>query len=1498
MKKVSTLLVGLLLSASLAHAQTCPTSISTYPYFQDFENGDGGWTAGGVAYSWQLGTPSGKLEINSAASGLNAWVTSLNYEYFSNENGQVESPCFNMSSLLSPEIELKIWWNSEYGMDGAVLQSSIDGGLTWQNVGAYPDPYNWFNVDNITSAPGNQLAVVHGWSGRNGSSPGSGSGGWVTAKHKLNGLAGQPNVKLRIAFASNSSYEDDGFAFDDIRIYDTPNADAGVLSVVSPTSACGLTGTESVTIKVKNYGRLTQNSIPVSYQVNNNPPVVETIQVPVAPDDTITYTFNTKLNLSIAGEYHIKARTLLPSDGIPANDTTGIRVTSVPTIASFPYFQNFEAWSGGWLASGQNSSWALGTPAKSTINAAASGSNAWVTGLSGNHNQNEISQVVSPCFNFTGLVSPLLTLKVWWNTTDGYDGAVLQSSIDGGQTWQTVGNYGEPDNWYNNSNIQAAPGGATPPVAGWSGSDMSLPSTGSGGWVLAKHLLTGLGGQPNVKLRLAFAADNMFAENGFAFDDVAIYENPAFDVGIIAMTAPVSGTCGGSIQENVTVKIKNYGSATLTSVPVTYQLNHNPPVTGTFTGSLASGDTAVFTFPTKADLSAGGIFAIKTATALVSDTFQLNNGRTDTVSIFNPITALPHLENFENAVPGEPGVFPGGWSFTTGPGMWYPYSWRVHEGPTPMSGSGPDVDHTLGTALGNYVVALNMNGNAGDSTELISPCINISALTAPGFSFWYHMAGPSTGKLEIQISQNNGLTWTTLASLNGSQQAAETDPWRKKVINLAGYTGNIKLKFKAIRSAISAPEGDIALDDLQFLNIPPVDLELASLALPNTGCGLSANADICVNITNHGTNAQGNFPVSYQLNGGAPVTETVAGPIASGASAQYCFAAKANLSTPNTYLVTATASAAGDGDMTNNSQTGTVSSLPTITSLPYVQDFENGNGGWIAGGKNSSWALGTPAKTVINSAASGTKAWVTGPTGQYNNNENSFILSPCFNFSALTGDPDIEMKAWWDIEMMDGAVLQTSTDGGQTWQNVGKAGDRNNWFNDSTIMSQPGNQATWMAHGWTGTTADKGSKSWVTVKHKLNGMAGKPSVQIRIAFASNSWAPGEGFAFDDVKVTDNTNNVAINSFTPLTKGCGFSNNETVQVTLENLGSTPLTNITMHYTVNGTNPVTETFAGPIAGDSTVTFAFNTGANLSTSGQHQIVVSATAANDPQAGNNTHTYNEINALYNTLPLTFDFETPASGMSAMRMISRNRSAITTGSGANSGNGSNGLIMDGVQDSSWLVPIGPVDTWQINPEFFSAAYFCVDPASAPAASPLWLSFDLKQLFKQANMNTNFRVTVNGTQVGPTYRPPFSGTPTDWQKIYVDLTPYKSTGIIQIGLESVVNDSYANGSGTANLIDNVRVLNYNPSQVKADLLASHLNVYPNPSSGIFNVHFATGKAYELEVTDLAGRSLKKLAVTENKSTPAQLNLTGVAKGIYLLKLSSNNSSTVRKLIVE
>jgi len=105
------------------------------------------------------------------------------------------------------------------------------------------------------------------------------------------------------------------------------------------------------------------------------------------------------------------------------------------------------------------------------------------------------------------------------------------------------------------------------------------------------------------------------------------------------------------------------------------------------------------------------------------------------------------------------------------------------------------------------------------------------------------------------------------------------------------------------------------------------DLGVVSIDTPNTGT-LTSNETISVTIFNYGQNAASNFPISYQIDGGAVVTETFSGSIASNANGNYTFTATGNFSTQgNTYVINSYTSLAGDEDNTNNGTNKSVTCL-------------------------------------------------------------------------------------------------------------------------------------------------------------------------------------------------------------------------------------------------------------------------------------------------------------------------------------------------------------------------------------------------------------------------------------------------------------------------------------------------------------------------------------------------------------------------------------------
>jgi len=91
---------------------------------------------------------------------------------------------------------------------------------------------------------------------------------------------------------------------------------------------------------------------------------------------------------------------------------------------------------------------------------------------------------------------------------------------------------------------------------------------------------------------------------------------PTNDVGVIDVTSPVSGVLTST--ETVTIEIKNFGSATQTSIPVEYTFGGNT-FTGTYTGSLPSFTTDTYSFTQTIDCSTPGFYSVEACTDLTGD---------------------------------------------------------------------------------------------------------------------------------------------------------------------------------------------------------------------------------------------------------------------------------------------------------------------------------------------------------------------------------------------------------------------------------------------------------------------------------------------------------------------------------------------------------------------------------------------------------------------------------------------------------------------------------------------------------------------------------------------------------------------------------------------------------------------------------------------------------------------------------------------------------------
>ena len=154
--------------------------------------------------------------------------------------------------------------------------------------------------------------------------------------------------------------------------------------------------------------------------------------------------------------------------------------------------------------------------------------------------------------------------------------------------------------------------------------------------------------------------------------------------------------------------------------------------------------------------------------------------------------------------------FPYSESFESGIGDWYQsttdnFDWTRNSGNTITGSTGPNA-----ASDGNWYMYTETDTSTGIAI-FNSPCFNLNGKSNASFSYDYSMYGSNTGLLSLEISTNDGTTWTSIWSLSGDQGTA----WYTNTINLDTYVNNyVRLRFTADMPNTGAKRSDIAIDKI------------------------------------------------------------------------------------------------------------------------------------------------------------------------------------------------------------------------------------------------------------------------------------------------------------------------------------------------------------------------------------------------------------------------------------------------------------------------------------------------------------------------------------------------------------------------------------------------------------------------------------------------------------------------------------------------------------
>lgn len=565
--------------------------------------------------------------------------------------------------------------------------------------------------------------------------------------------------------------------------------DVGVSGLVTPVTGCALSTDEEVLVILKNYGNDPQSLIPFKYNVNG---IDAAITMPqdglytgvLSRDSTDdAFPFDARWDFSAPQEYTITAWTELEDDRDNSNDTTTVTITNIPFVMEYPYYENFEEWSGGWTVGedSENPSWEFGLPDANTINRAFSGDNAWATNLEGFYANSEQSYLVSPCLDFSGFEEdPTISFFFNFLTEFGYDFLWLESSIDGGETWAKVGASGTGANWYNDPEEEA-----------WTG------DADTEGWSYVSNILAGLAGRPDVRLRFVFDSDQSSVNEGVGLDDIFIGVPPEND--LIAVNLANAGEECGSSMDMVTIVVGNYGQNPQTGFRVSYEVNGGETVTEEVTDiSLDPGEQIAYTFQTPFNSSPAGVYEIRAWADLDNESLRLND---TTRLVFTNALALPFAENFEAGTPQS-------WSFDTGT-----TTTRGHGNTSSVLFDNLWSNDPLMTAVTPSIGPIS----PGDSLSFDYRYVDFDA----PFNGWQLAEGDT---LSIGISTDCGETFETIYQIHAGNHQT-TQAMTRVRLSLEDYAGlAIKVRFLARGRIATDSDYYIDLDNVQVFQCS--DLEL------------------------------------------------------------------------------------------------------------------------------------------------------------------------------------------------------------------------------------------------------------------------------------------------------------------------------------------------------------------------------------------------------------------------------------------------------------------------------------------------------------------------------------------------------------------------------------------------------------------------------------------------------------------------------------------------
>ena len=859
-----------------------------------------------------------------------------------------------------------------------------------------------------------------------------------------------------------------------------------------------------------------------------------------------------------------------------------------------------------------------------------------------------------------------------------------------------------------------------------------------------------------------------------------------------------------------------------------------------------------------------------------------------------------YLESFEGTFP------PAGWTKQDPDGG---TGWaQIANGTTPLPGWNGGAQ-TVPTNGDNNVAYCSYNTGGASSNDqwLVSPQFSVASGDSLAFNLWWFGAYADTLEVRISTASNSIADFTTLVDLFDTIRLTPMSSWNKFSYSLAAYAGqNIYVAFRERISDNQTNGAYLSLDLFSIGKQTNNDVEPLSIDIaPIIGVGPTTPM---ATVTNIGLLPE-TFNVTMKATGGYTSTQQVTA-LPSGSLQQLTFSSwNAPLGNDS---ITVYTQLANDTNKTNDTISKTISVVNLIKAYCYV---DNDPIGTLPAGPAYTY-LQIP-NNVVSMADQSTSNAVYGGTWGLGNKwygtvttDNTLItIDTVTGTRTVIGKLGVEIDAiaydysthkllgegyngsstsLYYISTLTGAATligTSSTDilsslACDTSGNLFSVGINNDMLysvNKHTGAASSIGSIGFDANNVGGLAFDFNTNSCYFADYDNTTSAGELSlINITTGAATYLGTFEDGAEMSGFAIPRNApipaHDASVSGVVTPKSACNLTSSEILSVSIDNLGSSAISNFPISYSINGGTPVTETVTSTIAANTSLAYTFTNHLDLSATETYNIKIYSALSNDAFKSNDTLNYTVTNIANSTAPYSMGFE-PTEDYSAWTIEDVNADNNTWFINPSLGNNAPACAVylynqDGVTAA---------DDWLITK--------CIDlDASKVYEVSCW--YEAYDSSSPESLNVNIGTSPISTSMTTQLLSFPSITNTTYLQGDTSFT-VPTSGTYYIGFHCV-----SAAGEYALLLDDINISDV--TGIKETQHDASVNVYPIPAKNILNIS-STENISNIKIMNVFGQVIYTENINGNNTV---INTSAYAEGIYFIQMQTAKGFVTKNITIQ